>query len=66
MMAQADSNFDVAARTKEIQQAYYNADQVKFAYLPLYYEDVIAGVVDSIAYTSREDEMTFAWQMTRK
>jgi peptide/nickel transport system substrate-binding protein len=66
MMAQADSNFDAAARTKEIQQSYYDADRVKFAYLPLYYEDVIAGVVNSIAYTSREDEMIFAWQMTRK
>ena len=66
MMAQADSNFDAAARAKQIEQAYHDADRMKFAYLPLYYEDVIAGVVNSIAYTSREDEMIFAWQMTRK
>jgi peptide/nickel transport system substrate-binding protein len=66
MMAQANSNFDAAARTKDIQQAYHEADRVKLAYLPLYYEDVIAGVANSIAYTSREDEMIFAWQMMRK
>ncbi len=39
---------------------------MKFAYLPLYYEDVIAGVANAIAYTSRQDEQIFAWQMTRK
>jgi peptide/nickel transport system substrate-binding protein len=65
-MAKAGSDFDTAARTKLIQQAYYDADHVKYAYLPLYYEDVIAGVTNSIAYTSREDEQIFAWQMTRK
>ena len=44
----------------------YQADRVKFAYLPLYYEDVIAGIADNIAYTSRADEMILAWQMKRK
>ncbi len=39
---------------------------MKFAYLPLYYEDVIAGIANDIAYTSRQDEQIFAWAMTRK
>ncbi len=66
VMAKAASDFDPAARTKEIEQAYHEADHVKYAYLPLYYEDVIAGVANDIAYTSRQDEQIFAWQMTRK
>jgi len=66
IMAKAASDFNPETRPKEIQQAYHEADRVKFAYLPLYYEDVIAGVANSIAYTSREDEQIFAWQMTRK
>jgi peptide/nickel transport system substrate-binding protein len=65
-MQQAGSNFDADARAKQIAVAYHDADQVKYAYLPLYYEDVIAGVANSIDYTSREDEQIFAWQMKRK
>ncbi len=65
-MQQAGSNFDADTRAKQIPQAYHDADHVKFAYLPLYYEDVIAGVANSIDYTSREDEQIFAWQMKRK
>ena len=65
-MAHAGSNFDEAARAKQVQEAYHDADHVKYAYLPLYYEDVIAGVANGIDYTSRQDEQIFAWQMTRK
>ncbi len=66
LMAKAASNFDPEARPKQIADAYHEADRVKFAYLPLYYEDVIAGVANAVGYTSRADEMIFAWQMTRK
>jgi len=66
VLAKAASEFDPKARTKLIQQAYHEAGRVKYAYLPLYYEDVIAGVANDIAYTSRQDEQIFAWQMTRK
>ena len=34
------------SRTEKIQKAYYEADRVKFAYLPLDDEDVIAGVAN--------------------
>ena len=66
MMSHAGSNFDTAARTKQVQEAYHDAERVKYAYLPLYYEDVIAGVANSVDYTSRQDEQIFAWQMKRK
>ena len=66
IVAKAGADFDDAARAKEVQQAYYQADRVKFAYLPLDDEDVIAGIADNIAYTSRADEMILAWQMKRK
>jgi peptide/nickel transport system substrate-binding protein len=66
MIAKAARDFDPEARPQQIEAAYHEADRVKFAYLPLYYEDVIAGIANDIAYTSRQDEQIFAWQMTRK
>ncbi len=65
-MAKASSDFDAKTREQQIAAAYHEADRVKFAYLPLYYEDVIAGISKQIAYTSRQDEQIFAWQMTRR
>ncbi len=66
IMTKAASDFDEATSTRQIQEAYHQANRVKYAYLPLYYEDVIAGVANDIEYTSRQDEQIFAWQMTRR
>ncbi|MGH7044633.1 MAG: ABC transporter substrate-binding protein [Acetobacteraceae bacterium] len=66
VMAKASVDFDDAARVKLIQQAYHTAERTDFGYLPLYFEDVIAGVANTVGYTSRKDEEILAWQMTRK
>ena len=66
MMAKAARDFDDAERVKAERQAYAIADREDVAYVPLYYENVIAGVVDGVAWQPRPDELIFAWQMKRK
>ena len=66
MMAKAAADFDDTARVKAERQAYAVADREDIAYVPLYWENVIAGVDNAIAWQSRPDELIFAWQMQRK
>jgi len=66
MMARAASIFDPAFRARAERQAYELADGEDFAYLPLYWEEVIAGVNAHVGWQSRPDELILAWQMTRK
>lgn len=58
--------FDSDKRIALERQIYDTADRKDFAYIPLYWEDVIAGVTDSIEWKSRPDELIFAWDMHRK
>jgi peptide/nickel transport system substrate-binding protein len=66
-MARAASIFDPHFRIGAERQAYAVAERKDFAYIPLYWEDVIAGVNNHIAWESRpSDELILAWMMTRK
>ncbi len=65
-MQTAASTFDDAARVTLEREAYAIVERQDFALIPLYYEDVIAGVQDGIVWTSRPDELILAWEMTRK
>jgi len=67
IMARAGSVFDPTFRIPAERQAYALADRHDFAYVPLYWEDVIAGVNDRVNWQSRPaDELVLAWMMTRK
>lgn len=66
MMARAASIFDQRFRIRAEREAYDLADRQDFAYVPLYWEEVIAGVNAHVRWDSRPDELIFAWQMTRK
>jgi peptide/nickel transport system substrate-binding protein len=63
---EASTTFDKAKRVKLERESFHVADREDFAYIPLYFEDVIAGVNDHIKWKSRPDELIFAWDMTRK
>jgi peptide/nickel transport system substrate-binding protein len=66
-MARAASIFDPHFRIGAERQAYAVAERKDFAYIPLYWEDVIAGVNNHVAWESRpSDELILAWMMTRK
>ena len=64
-MAKAAETFDNAARTKLVQQVYDTVDREDIAYVPLYYENVIAGLSNSVKYDARPDEMILAWEMLK-
>ena len=64
-MAKAAETFDNAARTKLVQQVYDTVDREDIAYVPLYYENVIAGLSNSVKYEARPDEMILAWEMLK-
>lgn len=66
LIAQASSSFDAAARIKLEREAYAIADRQGLAYLPLYYQDEIAGVANSVVWSERPDGLILAWQMGRK
>ncbi|MGH7329214.1 MAG: hypothetical protein ACREJX_12775, partial [Polyangiaceae bacterium] len=67
IIARAGSIFDPKFRIPVERQAYNVADRQDFAYVPLYWEDVIAGVNNRIHWRSRPaDELILAWMMTRK
>ncbi|HYW76165.1 MAG TPA: ABC transporter substrate-binding protein [Gammaproteobacteria bacterium] len=66
IMNKAAATFDSAKRTKLEQEAYRIADAKDYAYLPLYYQNVIAGVAKDVTWKSRPDELILAWQMGRK
>ncbi len=63
MMEKAAETFDDAARVELEHRVYDTVDRKDIAYVPLYYENVIAGVSKSIKYEARPDEMILAWQM---
>jgi peptide/nickel transport system substrate-binding protein len=67
IMERAASIFDPKFRVPVERQAYAVADRHDIAYVPLYWEDVIAGVNDHVGWQSRPaDELILAWMMTRK
>ena len=67
IIARASSIFDEKFRVPAERQAYVIADRQDFAYVPLYWEDVIAGVNNHVNWQSRPaDELILAWMMTRK
>ena len=63
MMEKASAIFDDAARVKLEHQVYDTVDRKDIAYVPLYHENVIAGLSNAIKYDSRPDELILAWQM---
>jgi peptide/nickel transport system substrate-binding protein len=63
MMAKAAETFDDAARLKLEHQIYDIVDRKDIAYVPLYYENVIAGLSNIVEYKARPDELILAWQM---
>jgi peptide/nickel transport system substrate-binding protein len=65
MMEKAAETFDDAARVKLERKVYGIVDREDIAYLPLYYENVIAGLSNSIKYDARPDEMILAWEMQK-
>jgi len=66
-MARAAGIFDEKFRIQAEREAYAIANRQDFAYIPLYWEDVIAGVNNHVGWESRPaDEFIFAWAMTRK
>ena len=67
IMLRAASIFDERFRVPVERQAYDLADRHDIAYVPLYWEDVIAGVNNHVNWRSRPaDELILAWMMTRK
>lgn len=66
LMAKASETFDKTKRVKLERKAYAIARSKDYAYLPLYFQNVIAGVSDKVNWKSRPDELILAWQMTRK
>lgn len=65
MMEKAAETFDNAARVKLERQVYGIVDREDIAYVPLYYENVIAGLSNAIKYDARPDEMILAWEMQK-
>jgi peptide/nickel transport system substrate-binding protein len=67
VMARAASIFDPKFRIRAEREGYEIAERSDFAYVPLYWEDVIAGVNNRVNWQSRPaDELLLAWMMTRK
>ncbi|TAM87078.1 MAG: hypothetical protein EPN41_08680, partial [Candidimonas sp.] len=62
----AAKTFEASKRIALEREIYHIADRQDFAYIPLYWEDVIAGVNDHVEWKSRPDELIFAWDMSRK
>lgn len=65
LLAEAASSFDDEARIEVARQALYRANREDFAWIPLYYENVIEGVQSHIEWQSRPDEFIFAFEMQR-
>ena len=66
LMAKAGASFDDAARIKLERAAYAIADHTDIAYIPLYFQDEIAGVANGVVWNERPDGLILAWQMLRK
>jgi len=66
LMAKASSSFDDATRIKLERQAYAIADRQDIAYIPLYYQNEIAGVSNAIVWNERPDGLILVRQMQRK
>jgi peptide/nickel transport system substrate-binding protein len=65
LMAKASQTFDDASRIALERQAYAQADKDR-AYMPLYYQDEVAGVANDVVWQERPDGLVFVWQMQRK
>ena len=66
LMARAAQTFNREQRVALERKAYRTAIEDDYAYIPLYYQNVIAGVSSKVGWQSRPDELILAWQMTRK
>lgn len=66
MMGRVASSFNKAKREGLERKAFAIADTKDYAYIPLYYQNVIAGVANDVKWQSRPDELIFAWQMSRR
>lgn len=66
IMARAASTFDTPKRQQLERKAFRIADTKDYAYIPLYYQNVIAGVAKNVGWKSRPDELILAWQMSRR
>jgi len=62
-MDKVSETFDDAERVKLEKEVYATVDRQDIAYVPLYHENVIAGLSNAIKYDSRPDELILAWQM---
>jgi peptide/nickel transport system substrate-binding protein len=65
LMAKASQTFDDASRIALERKAYALADEDR-AYMPLYYQDEVAGVANDVVWQERPDGLVFVWQMQRK
>jgi peptide/nickel transport system substrate-binding protein len=66
LIAAAGSAFDPAERQQILWNALELAQQQGFAYIPLHYENVIAGVSNDVDYRARYNEYIFAAEVSRK
>ena len=66
LMAKAADSFDDTTRIKLERAAYAIADRKDIAYIPLYFQDEIAGVANGVVWNERPDGLILAWQMLRK
>lgn len=62
IMAKAAATFNDAARIKLEREAYAIAGKDR-AYIPLYYQDEIAGITDTVAWQERPDGLVLAQKM---
>lgn len=65
LIAEAGAAFDPAERQQLLWEAMDIAQQQNFAYIPLHYENVIAGVSNDVDYTARYNEYILAAEVSR-
>ena len=65
LIAKASATFDDARRIALEREAYSIAEKDR-AYIPLYYQDEVAGIANAVAWQERPDGLVLVWQMTRK
>lgn len=62
IMAKAAATFDDATRIKLEREAFAIGDDDR-AYIPLYYQDEVAGITNDVAWKERPDGLVLVWQM---
>ncbi len=65
LIAKAGADFADAPRIALERAAYAMAEKDR-AYIPLYYQDEVAGVAADVAWQERPDGLVLVWQMKRK